>query len=66
MMRRLLCPWLVALLVSSDFSAADPQPPVKGAVHTVVIENMQYNPPELRVHRGERIVWGTRICFPTR
>jgi plastocyanin len=61
--RWLLCPWLVALLISSDLTAADPQPP-KGAVHTVVIENMQYNPPELRVHRGERIVWVNKDLFP--
>lgn len=61
---RLFCLWLAALLVSSDIAAADPQRPAKGAVHTVVIENMQYNPPELRVHRGERIVWVNKDLFP--
>jgi hypothetical protein len=39
----LLCVWLVALCVTADITAADPRPPAKGAVHTVVIENMQYN-----------------------
>ena len=65
MMRQwLLCLWLVVLCVSSDITGADPQLPAKGAVHTVVIENMQYNPPELRVHRGERIVWVSKDLFP--
>jgi plastocyanin len=61
---RLLCLWLAALLVSADISAADAPRPAEGAVHTVVIENMQYNPPELRVHRGERIVWVNKDLFP--
>jgi plastocyanin len=61
---RLLCRWLAALLVSSDITAADGPHPAEGAVHTVVIENMQYNPPELRVHRGERIVWVNKDLFP--
>jgi plastocyanin len=60
----LLCVWLMALCVTADITAADPRPPAKGAVHTVVIENMQYNPPELRVHRGERIVWVNKDLFP--
>lgn len=61
---RLLCLWLAALLVSADITAADAQQPAEGAVHTVVIENMQYNPRELRVHRGERIVWVNKDLFP--
>ena len=61
---RLLCLWLAALLVSSDLTAADAPRPAEGAAHTVVIENMQYNPPELRVHRGERIVWLNKDLFP--
>jgi plastocyanin len=61
---RLLCLWLAALLVSTDVTAADAPRPAEGAVHTVVIENLQYNPPELRVHRGERIVWVNKDLFP--
>ena len=61
---RLLCLCLGALLVSSDLTGADAPRPAEGAVHTVVIENMQYNPPELRVHRGERIVWVNKDLFP--
>jgi plastocyanin len=30
----------------------------------VIIENMQYNRPELRVHRGDRIVWVNKGLFP--
>ena len=61
---RLFCVWLAALLVSSDITAADAQRPAEGAVHTVIIENMQYNPAELRVHRGERVVWVNKDLFP--
>ena len=59
-----LCLWLAALLVSSGISATDAQHPAEGAVHTVVIENLQFNPSELRVHRGERIVWVNKDLFP--
>ena len=58
------CLWLAAVFVSSDVGGAEAQPPAKGAVHTVVIENMQYNPPQLRVHRGDRIVWVNKDLFP--
>ena len=60
----LLCLSLAAPFVSADSIAADAQRPAEAAVHTVVIENMQYNPPELRVHRGERIVWVNKDLFP--
>jgi plastocyanin len=32
--------------------------------HTVTIEAMQFNPPELTLHRGERIVWVNKDLFP--
>ena len=32
--------------------------------HTVTIEGMQFNPPQLTVHRGERIVWVNKDLFP--
>ena len=34
------------------------------ASHTVVIENMQFNPPALTIRRGERIVWVNKDLFP--
>ena len=61
---RLLCLWLAALLVSSDLTAADAPRPAEGAAHTVVIENMQFTPAELSVHRGDRIVWVNKDLFP--
>ena len=60
----LLCLWLAAPFVSSDITAADAERQAEGAVHTVVIENMQFNPAELQVHRGEKIVWVNRDLFP--
>jgi len=56
--------WLSAIVLSSGLSAADQQHPAKGASHTVVIENMQYNPAQLRVRRGDRIVWVNKDLFP--
>ena len=57
--------WPAAFLLSSgNVAAADPKQPAQGAVHTVVIENMQFNPAELQVHRGERIVWVNKDLFP--
>jgi plastocyanin len=35
-----------------------------GKDHTVTIENMQFNPQELIVHRGDRIVWVNKDLFP--
>jgi plastocyanin len=58
------CAWLATVCLSSDITAADAQHQAKGAAHTVVIENMQYNPAELRVHRGDRIVWVNKDLFP--
>jgi plastocyanin len=58
------CLVLAAPFVSTGITVADTPSPAKGAAHTVVIENMQYNPPELRVHRGERIVWVNKDLFP--
>jgi plastocyanin len=55
---------LAALVLSSGISAAEEQQAANSTAHTVVIENMQYNPPELRVHRGERIVWVNKDLFP--
>jgi len=56
--------WLSAVVLSSGLGAADEQHVAKGASHTVVIENMQYNPAQLRVRRGDRIVWVNKDLFP--
>lgn len=36
----------------------------RAAQHSVVIENMQFNPPQLTVHRGDKIVWVNKDLFP--
>jgi plastocyanin len=57
--------WLAAfLLLSDNIAAADAEHPAQGAVHTVVIENMQFSPAELQVHRGGKIVWVNKDLFP--
>lgn len=55
---------LTVLCIPSALSAADAKHPAPGTTHTVVIENMQFNPPQLRVRRGERIVWVNKDLFP--
>jgi plastocyanin len=62
--RRVCLRWLAALVLAAGLSVADEQHAAKSAVHTVVIENMQFNPAQLRVHRGERIVWVNKDLFP--
>jgi plastocyanin len=37
---------------------------LSGRAYTVITENIQYNPPELRVHRGDRIVWVNKDLVP--
>ena len=55
--------WLAALaLLSTSGSAAPPADAVES--HTITIENMQFNPPQLSVHRGDRIVWVNKDLFP--
>jgi plastocyanin len=55
---RLLAAALVAVTVMA--SAAAPS----GTSHTVTIENMQFNPSQLTVRRGDRIVWVNKDLFP--
>ena len=40
------------------------EPAAPATQHSVVIENMQFNPPQLTVHRGDRIVWVNKDLFP--
>jgi plastocyanin len=34
------------------------------ATHTVVVENMRFNPDKLTVKRGDRVVWVNKDLFP--
>ena len=56
--------WLGALIACSGVWAAESPRQAPQAAHTVIIENMQYSPAQLRVHRGERIVWVNKDLFP--
>jgi plastocyanin len=49
----------LAAVVLMASAAAGP-----GKDHTVTIENMQFNPQELTVHHGDRIVWVNKDLFP--
>ena len=53
--------WAAALLGSAGVETT-----VAGSTssHTVTIENMQFNPPQLSVRRGDRIVWVNKDMFP--
>jgi plastocyanin len=50
-----------AVLVGSATAAA---PVAEPGSHTVTIENMQFTPAHVSVHRGDRIVWVNKDLFP--
>ena len=53
---------ILALLVAGGLLLSNVAAPA--TQHTVTIEGMQFNPPQLTVHRGERIVWVNKDLFP--
>lgn len=56
----------VALLAmgSPADHAAQTSGVASGRAHTVIIEDMRFNPQTLRVHRGDRITWVNQDPFP--
>jgi plastocyanin len=50
---------LIALVLISPAGAAG-----QGTRHTVTIDGVQFNPSELLVHPGDRIVWVNKDPFP--
>jgi plastocyanin len=50
---------LIAMVLISPAGAAG-----QGTLHTVTIEGVQFNPAELLVHPGDRIVWVNKDLFP--
>ena len=48
------------LIVSVSVSYASP----KSAVHTVIIDGMQYSPQTLEVHVGDTVIWKNKDPFP--
>ena len=57
-MRNLL--WILTALVLTAPAGAAGQ----GTLHTVTIDGVQFNPSELVVHPGDRIVWLNKDPFP--
>lgn len=55
---------LACLFPSVSTPATGGTPERTRTVHTVVMENVQFSPAVLTVHRGERIVWVNRDLFP--
>ncbi len=45
-------------------AASVAQPDSGGTTHVVVIENLQFHPQTLKVHRGERVIWVNKDFFP--
>lgn len=50
---------LMALVLTVPAGAA-----VKGTLHTVTIDGVQFTPAELIVHPGDRVVWVNKDPFP--
>ena len=51
------------ILIASTLVASAAAAPGK-TTHSVTIENMQFNPQDLIVHPGDRIVWVNKDLFP--
>lgn len=54
----LRCAWALALMLALAVPAA------WAATHTVVIEDMRFQPAALTVKRGDRVVWVNRDVVP--
>ena len=58
-----LTPVVACLLgLGSVGSTAGPNP--SATSYTVTIENLQFSPAELKVHRGDRVIWVNKDFFP--
>ena len=56
---------LSALAVTLMGAAGSATPPTSATQsHTITIENMQFSPAQLSVHRGDRVVWVNKDLFP--
>jgi len=38
--------------------------PAAARMHTIVIENVQFSPATLTIHRGDRVIWVNKDLFP--
>jgi len=55
---------LLATLMNGGAQSAPSKTDTSLKTHTVTIENMRFNPVQLIVHRGDRIVWVNKDLFP--
>ena len=60
-LRRVSLAALLPLMVPTGSGA---KLPAASRTHTITIESVQYNPAQLTVHRGDRIVWVNKDLFP--
>jgi plastocyanin len=49
---------------AADGGKVDPATRASPETHVVLIEQMRFNPPDLIVHRGDRVVWVNKDLFP--
>jgi plastocyanin len=54
--------WLVGAVLAVE--AAAPSKTPTAVTHTIVMENVQFNPQTLIVRRGDRVVWVNKDFFP--
>lgn len=56
--------WTAAVLAGLLLGAGGVTAAPKGAVHTVVIEGMQYSPATLEVNAGDTVIWKNKDPYP--
>lgn len=54
----------VLLGIAATVQAAGAGAGSGGSSHTVIIENMRFDPPHLTVKRGDRVTWVNKDLFP--
>lgn len=59
---RAFCAIVIGVLVIGGVVSASSASPTSKS-YVVTIENMQFNPPKLAVHRGDRVVWVNKDLF---
>lgn len=55
---------LTAVLIAGNIGPVKSKVDASAGAHTIIIENMRFNPEALTVKRGARIVWINRDLFP--
>ncbi len=55
---------LCVLVLALQGTEATSPAATRDKTHTITMENVQYTPAHLTVHRGDRIVWVNKDLFP--